>query len=70
MTRTWHDVPDPRDETCPHGRRCEVLLEEHRWSHLHDHMRDPTEPWHDWLTPNVAAALRDSFQPTVPDTAR
>jgi hypothetical protein len=65
MTYTWRDVPDPRDETCPGGPKCEVLLEDHRWSHIHDHASDRNEPWDDWLTPALADDLRNSFQPSV-----
>jgi hypothetical protein len=70
VTRTWHDVPDPRDETCPAGRRCEVSLEDHRWSHLHEHVSNPDEPWDDWLTPGLAADLRNSMQVGVTEEDR
>jgi hypothetical protein len=70
VTRTWRDVPDPRDAACPGGPRCEVLLEDHRWSHLHDHVVDLTEPWGDWLTPGLATGLRRSFRPEVTEAQR
>jgi hypothetical protein len=70
VTRTWRDVPDPRDAACPAGPCCEVLLDDHRWSHLHDHVSDPTEPWDDWLTPALATNLRNSFQVGVTEAQR
>jgi hypothetical protein len=70
VTHTWADVPDPRDETCPKGRRCEILLEDHRWSHFHSHVSNLAEPWDDWLTPGLAADLRNSGQSTVKEANR
>jgi hypothetical protein len=70
VTHTWREVPDPRDATCPTGRRCEVVLENHRWSHLHEHVSDRREPWDDWLTPGLAIDLRNSFLVSVTEAQR
>jgi hypothetical protein len=70
VTRTWHDVPDPRDDACPAGGKCDVVVEDHRWSHIDEHVNDLTEPWDDWLTPPLATALRNSLQVTTTETGR
>jgi hypothetical protein len=70
VTRTWRDVPDPRDAACPAGPRCEVLLEDRLWSHLDKHVRDRTQHWDYWLTPSLATDLRNSLQPGMSEERR
>jgi hypothetical protein len=61
VDRTWLNVPDPRDPGCPDGGCCSVVLPDHRWSHIQEHVNDPEEPWADWLADQLAERLRDSY---------
>lgn len=70
MTFTWRNLPNPRDESCPSGTRCDVHLEVDRWSHFQPHHDDPAEPWGDWLPGTLAQELRDSCLAACPDARR
>jgi hypothetical protein len=60
VDRTWSNVPDPRVASCPAGGHCTVVLLDLRWSHLHKHANDRTQPWTEWLPAPVVALLRSN----------
>jgi hypothetical protein len=70
VDHTWLNVPDPRDPVCPGGGCCSVVLHEHRWSHIREHVDHPEEPWADWLADQLAERLRDSYHSSMNEQER
>jgi hypothetical protein len=70
MDHVWTDIPDPRDPACPGGGLCSVVLEDHRWAHIKEHVEDRRQPWEDWLAVELTIRLRDSYHTGMSEADR